>query len=115
MRPGWRWPGDATSSAANRQEAEKDAADRALFVAALQRQLAKGDQALTSVSAAASRARPSGDSWPEIVADLDSLTETEIEHEAKRFVVRSDRRIDARTKTGSSPGRNSNMRSKHAF
>jgi transposase len=29
------------------------------------------------------------DSWPEIVADLDSLTETEIEHDRKRFVVRS--------------------------
>ena len=28
-------------------------------------------------------------SWPEIVADLDSLTETEIEHDGKRFVVRS--------------------------
>ena len=26
-------------------------------------------------------------SWPEIIADLDSLTETEIEHEGKRFVV----------------------------
>jgi hypothetical protein len=25
-------------------------------------------------------------SWPEIVADLDSLTETEIEHEGKRFL-----------------------------
>ena len=31
---------------------------------------------------------PTG-SWPEIVADLDLLTETEIEHESKRFVVRS--------------------------
>jgi hypothetical protein len=28
-------------------------------------------------------------SWPEIIADLDSLTETEIEHDGKRFVVRS--------------------------
>jgi len=28
-------------------------------------------------------------SWPEIIADLDSLTETEIEHEGKRFVARS--------------------------
>jgi transposase len=28
-------------------------------------------------------------SWPEIIADLDSLTETEIGHEGKRFVVRS--------------------------
>jgi hypothetical protein len=27
-------------------------------------------------------------SWPEIIADLDSLTETEIEHDGKRFVVR---------------------------
>jgi hypothetical protein len=28
-------------------------------------------------------------SWPQIIADLDSLTETEIEHGGKRFVVRS--------------------------
>jgi transposase len=28
-------------------------------------------------------------SWPEIIADLDSLTETEIEQDAKRFVLRS--------------------------
>ena len=28
-------------------------------------------------------------SWPEIIADSDSLTETEIEYEGKRFVVRS--------------------------
>jgi hypothetical protein len=28
-------------------------------------------------------------SWPEIVADLESLTETEIEHDGKRFQVRS--------------------------
>ena len=28
-------------------------------------------------------------SWPEIIADLDSLTETEIEHDGKRFIVRS--------------------------
>ena len=28
-------------------------------------------------------------SWPEIIADLDSLTETEIEHDGKRFMVRS--------------------------
>jgi transposase len=28
-------------------------------------------------------------SWPEIIADLDSLTETEIDHEGKRFIVRS--------------------------
>jgi hypothetical protein len=27
--------------------------------------------------------------WPEIIADLDSLTETEIEHDGKRFIVRS--------------------------
>ena len=26
-------------------------------------------------------------SWPHIIADLDSLTETEIEHDGKRFVV----------------------------
>ena len=31
--------------------------------------------------------RPS--SWPEIIADLDSLTETEIRHDGKRFVARS--------------------------
>jgi hypothetical protein len=28
-------------------------------------------------------------SWPEIIAYLDSLTETEIEQDAKHFVVRS--------------------------
>jgi Transposase DDE domain len=28
-------------------------------------------------------------SWPEIIADLDSLTETEVEQESKRFVVRA--------------------------
>jgi len=28
-------------------------------------------------------------SWPQIIADLDSLTETKIEHDGKRFVVRS--------------------------
>jgi hypothetical protein len=28
-------------------------------------------------------------SWPEIIADLDSLTETEIEQESKRFVIRA--------------------------
>ena len=28
-------------------------------------------------------------SWPDIIADLDSLTETEIEYDGKRFIVRS--------------------------
>ena len=28
-------------------------------------------------------------SWPEIVADLELLTQTEIEHDNKRFIVRS--------------------------
>lgn len=28
-------------------------------------------------------------SWPDIIADLDSLTETEIDYEGKRFIVRS--------------------------
>ena len=28
-------------------------------------------------------------SWPEILADLDSLTETEVEQDGKRFVLRS--------------------------
>ena len=28
-------------------------------------------------------------SWPEIIADLDTLSETEIEHDGKRFIVRS--------------------------
>ena len=31
-------------------------------------------------------------SWPEILADLDSLTETEIDHDDKRFLVRSSPR-----------------------
>src|SRR5262249_21734919 len=35
-------------------------------------------------------------SWPQIIADLDSLTETEIEHGGKRFVVRSAPRPAAR-------------------
>jgi hypothetical protein len=30
-----------------------------------------------------------GAHWPEIVADLDSLTETEAEYDGKRFIVRS--------------------------
>ncbi|HZN27991.1 MAG TPA: IS1634 family transposase [Xanthobacteraceae bacterium] len=34
-------------------------------------------------------------SWPEIIADLDSLTETEIEHDGKRFVARSAPRLAA--------------------
>jgi hypothetical protein len=29
------------------------------------------------------------DRWPEIIADLDALTETEIEHDGKRFLLRS--------------------------
>ena len=28
-------------------------------------------------------------SWPDIIVDLDSLTETEIEYDGKRFIVRS--------------------------
>jgi hypothetical protein len=28
-------------------------------------------------------------SWPEIIADLDSLTETEVEQESKRFIIRA--------------------------
>ena len=40
-------------------------------------------------------ARDRGGSWPEIIADLDSLTETEIEHDGKRFVVRSAPRAAA--------------------
>ena len=28
-------------------------------------------------------------SWPDLIADLDALTDTEIEHDGKRFVVRS--------------------------
>ncbi len=35
-------------------------------------------------------------SWPEIIADLDSLTETEIEYDGKRFLVRSAPRPAAR-------------------
>ena len=34
-------------------------------------------------------------SWPEIIADLDSLTETEITYDGKRFVVRSAPRFAA--------------------
>jgi hypothetical protein len=35
----------------------------------------------------AALARPR--SWPQIIADLDSLTEAEIEHDGKQIVVRS--------------------------
>jgi len=34
-------------------------------------------------------------SWPEIVADLDSLTETEVEQDGKRFIIRSAPRAAA--------------------
>jgi hypothetical protein len=34
-------------------------------------------------------------SWPQIIADLDSLTETEIEYDGKRFIVRSAPRAAA--------------------
>jgi hypothetical protein len=151
----------------NHQEAAKDAADRASIIAALERQLAKGDKALvgntgyrrylkrisqdhfaidpdkveeekrfdgifvlrtntdlnpleamlcykqlwtveqtfrtakhlfstrpifhkldeTHWRTALPRSRYG--SWPEIIADLDSLTETEIEQDGKRFIVRS--------------------------
>jgi len=30
-----------------------------------------------------------GGSWPDIVADLNSLTETEVEQDGKRFLLRS--------------------------
>jgi hypothetical protein len=39
-------------------------------------------------------------SWPEIVADLDSLTETEIAHEGKRFLVRAAPRRQPRLARG---------------
>ena len=35
------------------------------------------------------RRRAEGGSWPEILADLDSLTETEVEQDGKRFLLRS--------------------------
>jgi hypothetical protein len=38
--------------------------------------------------AADSGAAPSA-SWPDILADLDSLTETEVEQDGKRFLLRS--------------------------
>jgi hypothetical protein len=34
-------------------------------------------------------ARGRSGSWPEIIADLDSLKEAEIEHDGTRFIVRS--------------------------
>jgi transposase len=42
-------------------------------------------KALEDRIAAVGRVAP----WPEIIADLDSLTETEIEYDAKRFIVRA--------------------------
>ena len=35
------------------------------------------------------RRRTEGGSWPDIVADLNSLTETEVEQDGKRFLLRS--------------------------
>jgi hypothetical protein len=40
-------------------------------------------------------AAPPCASWPEILADLDSLTETEVEQDGKRFVLRSPPRSAA--------------------
>jgi transposase len=34
-------------------------------------------------------AKSAGASWPEVIADLDSLTETEVEQDGKRFLMRS--------------------------
>lgn len=34
-------------------------------------------------------------SWPDVIADLDSLTETEVEQDAKRFLLRSAPRLAA--------------------
>ena len=34
-------------------------------------------------------------SWPAVMADLDSLTETEVEEDGKRFLLRSARRLGA--------------------
>jgi hypothetical protein len=106
----------------NHQEAEKDAADRASIVAALDKQLWTEEQtfrtakhllstrpifhkldetirghvlcsflALVLKKALEDRIAALGrsGSWPEIVADLDSLTETEIAYDGKRFIVRS--------------------------
>src|SRR5499433_3892695 len=128
----------------NHQEAAKDAADRASILAALERQLAKGDKALVgntgfrrylktiseqhfAIDPDKIEAEKKFDaifhkldetirghvfcsflalvlkseleeriaaigrvgSWPQIIADLDSLTETEIEYDGKRFIVRS--------------------------
>src|SRR5215204_4590746 len=41
-------------------------------------------------------------SWPEIIAHLDSLTETEIEHDGKRFVARSPSRRQLATTVATS-------------
>jgi transposase len=54
----------------NRQEAEKDAADRASIVTALARQLAKGDKALTSTARRTSRASPITASAGEIAVSV---------------------------------------------
>jgi len=37
----------------------------------------------------AAGAKSAGASWPEVIADLDSLTETEVEQDGKRFLMRS--------------------------
>jgi len=41
---------------------------------------------------AADRDAAQGESWPEILADLDSLTETDVEQDGKRFLLRSSPR-----------------------
>ena len=84
-----------------RRNHEKDAANRATLVAALERQLKKGDKSLVGCSflalvlkkeledRLAAVGKGARASWPDVIADLASLTETEVEQDGKRFLLRS--------------------------
>ncbi len=84
--------------------------ERAAFLTVLDRLFGGGE--LEDRLAAASGARAS---WPTVIADLDSLTETEVEQDGKRFLLRSAprpaaslaRRPPARSRTDRSRRRTS--------
>ena len=44
---------------------------------------------IAALAETGAKGAPSRASWPDILADLDSLTETEIEQDGKRFLLRS--------------------------
>jgi hypothetical protein len=98
----------------NHREAEKDAADRATILAKLEQQLKKGDKALVGntgfrrflktagrghfaidTTKAEADAKFDGVFVLRTNTDLDSLTETEIVHDGRRFLVRAAPRAAA--------------------